>query len=229
MTEIGKIVYAKELGFNDYSKRMWSACKLCSKERWATFEGGKVKEYCQSCSQKVNNKHKTKRGNYTHIKRSKSVCKTCKVEYPATNEYFPNSKATKNGLSLGRCKKCIHKIAGKRDRATIQGRLNRLVSNNIRVSLHGLKDNNHWEDLVGYTLKDLMKHLECKFKLGMTWENYGKWHIDHIIPKSVFQFNSPDDIDFKRCWALKNLQPLWHWENESKGAKVKDGFQPSLK
>jgi hypothetical protein len=229
MIEIGTIKYAKDLGFNDYSKRMWSACKSCGRERWATYEHGNVKEYCQPCAQRIGGKQRVSRGVYNQQTKVTSLCKVCNKEYPANKEYFCKSKSTKSGLLLGRCKRCVHRLARLRNKSTAHGRINLLISNHIRQSLHGSKRHIHWETLVGYTIKDLMKHLERKFKLGMTWENYGKWHIDHIMPKSVFKYESPDDIDFKRCWSLNNLQPLWSWENESKGAKIKDGFQPSLK
>jgi hypothetical protein len=63
----------------------------------------------------------------------------------------------------------------------------------------------------------------------MSWENHGTvWHIDHIIPKSVFNYTDAEHIDFKRCWALKNLQPLWAGENMSKGDSLVKPFQPSL-
>jgi len=64
-----------------------------------------------------------------------------------------------------------------------------------------------------------MVHLESQFKPGMNWENYGKygWHIDHIRPQSWFKFESKNDPEFKICWALSNLQPLWAKENSFKG------------
>lgn len=100
----------------------------------------------------------------------------------------------------------------------------------IRQSLNGNKNGRHWESLVGYTLADLKCHLEKQFKPGMTWDNYGRngWHIDHIIPISAFNFTSPDHLDFKLCWSLSNLQPLWAFENCSKHDKLEKPFQPSL-
>jgi 5-methylcytosine-specific restriction endonuclease McrA len=63
----------------------------------------------------------------------------------------------------------------------------------------------------------------------MNWENYGSyWHIDHKIPISVFNFEKPEDYDFKRCWNLKNLQPLEKFKNMSKGNRLDKHFQPSL-
>jgi len=80
------------------------------------------------------------------------------------------------------------------------------------------KNNRKWEEIVGYTLEELMAHLESQFKDGMTWENRGSyWHIDHIKPKSWFVFETIEDPAFKECWALSNLQPLKAEENLSKG------------
>jgi hypothetical protein len=112
------------------------------------------------------------------------------------------------------------------------GRKNRLsvaFSGNMRHSLKGNKSGNHWETLVNYTVTDLRKHLEKQFNDGMTWDNYGKWHIDHITPVSAFNFDKPSDMDFKRCWALSNLRPLWAKENHQKINKIIKPFQPSIK
>jgi len=77
---------------------------------------------------------------------------------------------------------------------------------------HSLKDKKagrRWETLVDYTLKDLMKHLESLFDENMTWENYGSyWWVDHKKPRSLFKYTFSDDPEFKKCWALENLQPL---------------------
>jgi hypothetical protein len=82
--------------------------------------------------------------------------------------------------------------------------------------------------LLGYSPDELKKHLEKQFKENMSWENYGEWHIDHIIPISVFNINSSEDIDFKRCWSLNNLRPLWAIDNMKKRTKLTASFQPSL-
>lgn len=88
----------------------------------------------------------------------------------------------------------------------------RLDCNIGMLIYHSLKDKKagrRWETLVDYTLKDLIKHLESLFDQNMTWENYGSyWHVDHIKPRSLFKYTSSDDPEFKKCWALENLQPL---------------------
>jgi hypothetical protein len=229
MNEIGVIKSGKEIGYKDTVKRIWVKCPVCGKERWAIYRHGEYKQRCGGCTQKANGKQKLPRGEYSFKPRAVSVCKICKVEYPATGEYFKRNKQTKNGLSLGRCIRCTHRIAKSRSLSTMKGRLDRRMSNYIRMSLNGTKGFRSWESLVGYTLKDLIKHLERRFKIGMTWENYGKWHIDHVIPQSAFHYTTPDDIDFKRCWSLSNLQPLWANENVAKSDKILKPFQPSLK
>jgi len=97
-------------------------------------------------------------------------------------------------------------------------RLNLLLSSSIKKSLKGKKGGKHWEDLVGYSLFDLKNHLEAQFKYGMSWDNYGYygWHIDHIKPKIYFKFEDYNDPQFKECWSLNNLQPLWAEENNKK-------------
>lgn len=107
-------------------------------------------------------------------------------------------------------------------------RLRHRVSNGILKSLKRAKGGT-WETLVGYTVVELMAHLEGQFLPGMSWENYGhRWHVDHIVPVAAFNYTTPQHIDFKRCWALDNLRPLWAKENIAKGAKLYKPFQPSL-
>lgn len=74
--------------------------------------------------------------------------------------------------------------------------------------------------LLGYSIEELMQHLEVLFTDGMTWENYGEWHVDHKLPMSSFTFTSTEDEEFKKCWCLDNLQPLWGLDNLSKGCKI---------
>lgn len=73
--------------------------------------------------------------------------------------------------------------------------------------------------LLGYSIEELMVHLEKQFLEGMTWENYGEWHVDHKKPMASFKFETVDDPEFKECWKLENLQPLWWDDNLSKGPR----------
>jgi hypothetical protein len=70
--------------------------------------------------------------------------------------------------------------------------------------------------LLGIDLDNFKSYLESKFSVGMSWENYGEWHIDHIIPLS----STDNKDDLVRLCHYTNLQPLWAKDNLSKGSKI---------
>ena len=92
---------------------------------------------------------------------------------------------------------------------TIRGILNRTL-----VATNGKKSGTTF-DVLGYTKEDLVSHIERQFSKGMSWENYGEWHIDHIVPVSWHVKNGEKDP--KVINALTNLRPLWAKDNFSKG------------
>ena len=84
-----------------------------------------------------------------------------------------------------------------------------------------IKDNkNRIYSLLGYTTKDLVKHLQKMFTEDMSLEKLlsGEIHIDHIAPQAWFNLNNDEDV--RKCWALDNLQPLWASENLAKRDKM---------
>jgi hypothetical protein len=95
-------------------------------------------------------------------------------------------------------------------------RLRAATAARVWAALNGRSDGRLFSRL-GYSIEDLVEHLESKFQDGMTWENYGKWHVDHKKPCVLFDQSDP--IQFTACWALDNLQPLWAQDNIKKGAK----------
>ena len=72
--------------------------------------------------------------------------------------------------------------------------------------------------LVGCTIEYLRQHLETQFTNGMAWDNYGDWHIDHIMPCAAFDLT--DAKQQLECFNYTNLQPLWASDNMSKGARI---------
>ena len=108
------------------------------------------------------------------------------------------------------------------------------LKNRMRYRMHAAlkrgKGGKRWQDLLGYTVDDLKKHLQKKFQPGMTWELFlnGEIHIDHKIPVAAHNIKDHDSHDFKRCWALKNLQPMWASDNMAKSDNLSKHFQPSL-
>ena len=71
--------------------------------------------------------------------------------------------------------------------------------------------------LLGCSIERLREHISKQFKPGMSWENYGKWHIDHIRPCA--SFNLAGQVQQRQCFHYTNLQPLWALENILKGAQ----------
>jgi len=98
-------------------------------------------------------------------------------------------------------------------------RLHHRMSQGLRKQLRLGKAWQSTASLLGYTASELAAHLERQFTKGMSWENMGEWHIDHIVPLASFNVTSGDDPEFRRAWALTNLRPLWAAENLRKHAR----------
>ena len=97
-------------------------------------------------------------------------------------------------------------------------KLKHLMNSRIRVFLksNNITKKNKTFQIVGCTPLELKSYIEKMFKNGMTWENHGKWHIDHIIPLSS---GKTEDEIIKLCHHT-NLQPLWAIDNMKKGSKT---------
>lgn len=98
------------------------------------------------------------------------------------------------------------------------------ISSRVVKSINGTRPETKLFELLGYTKEELKQHLESQFKENMVWKDCkeqfnftGNWHIDHIRPVSSFNFTTTDCEDFKKCWALENLRPLWAEDNRLKG------------
>lgn len=93
------------------------------------------------------------------------------------------------------------------------------ISRGVWRALKGRKAGTKVEGILGYSMEDLRRHLERQFLKGMNWDNYGTWHIDHIVPVSSFTISGIDDPELRRAWDLPNLRPLWARDNLSKNDK----------
>ena len=100
-----------------------------------------------------------------------------------------------------------------------QRNLSERMSRRINACLSAGKQSESWTALVGYSVADLMHHLEAQFDKGMTWDNRGEWHIDHIRPLCSFEFQTPHCPQFREAWALTNLRPLWAIDNYRKSGR----------
>lgn len=82
----------------------------------------------------------------------------------------------------------------------------------------GLIKSQETELLIGCKISELAKHIESKFEPGMSWENYGKWHVDHIFPLSKADLTKQQDL--LMVMSYKNMQPLWAHDNIIKHNKI---------
>lgn len=202
-------------------------CTKCGEEKQLsefyvrTDRNNHAMSKCKECSKKASMAWASKNKEKAYANNKK-----CRTKYP---ERAKDSCKKWHENNRERARFLARRTAMKR-RHTEKGKLKDNVACLIYQSLkRGSKAGRHWEDLVGYTLDQLKLHLEKRFKPGMGWENYGTvWSIDHKIPVSVFNFERPEDIDFRICWSLKNLQPLECSENSRKNNKIDAPFQPSL-
>jgi 5-methylcytosine-specific restriction endonuclease McrA len=144
----------------------------------------------------------------------KLICKNCGTIFELAKYELKKQK----GFFCTR--KCDFEYRTKNRKVSdTQSKVNRNMRRAVTRYIKEKKEGRRWTALVGYTLKELCECLEKQFRKGMSWVNYGEWHIDHVIPISKFQFESFEDVGFKKAWALNNLQPLWADDNMKKGDK----------
>jgi hypothetical protein len=154
-----------------------------------------------------------------------SSCKTCKNTYKSQNRlkinetirkwYRQNNKSQREKVNK-RMKVRYHTDIGYRLLALIRCRMTALMSRKVKAA--------RTIELIGCTQEHLIKHIEMQFKEGMTWNNHGEWHIDHIIPCASFDFNDPEQQ--KKCFNWTNLQPLWAEENIKKSCHLTNPNPP---
>jgi hypothetical protein len=153
------------------------------------------KEYVSEKSKKWYSKNKDKWNNYIKEYRKNNVDKIRQIK----RDYERNRKA--------------------------RDPLYKLISNFRTAIYQVLKENRvdknqSYFDVLQYTPEELIIHLEKQFTDGMTWENYGDWHVDHKLPITSFNIQDMGDEEFMKCWSLNNLQPMWGEENIRKSNKL---------
>lgn len=121
--------------------------------------------------------------------------------YYQTNKHEINTKHNK------RLKKYYHNDINYKIKVLLRNRLNQLIHRKIDTTI----------SLLGCDLDTFKEYMESKFIEGMSWENIGKWHIDHIKPCVSFDLTDPDQQ--RQCFHYTNLQPLWAIDNLRKATK----------
>lgn len=108
-----------------------------------------------------------------------------------------------------------HKARMKTDMAY---RLKTRLRYRMWVALHGIRKADKTSKLLGCTYEEFRNHLASQFIEGMSWDNYGEWHIDHINPCASYNLLDPEEQ--KKCFHYTNMQPLWAIDNIRKSNKI---------
>ena len=170
------------------------------------------------------------------------TCTKCDQSKPASTDHFHKSKRGAMGLNPV-CKVCAnaHGVKWRTENRT-QARSNsrrgyhnnkakyweakkaRLNSDPAFRAAHNarcwiaqfLSGKHKFSHSLGCTFEEFKTHVERLFQPGMTWENYGEWHLDHTVPLSVAHLQGPEA--FERACHYSNLQPLWEADHKVKTA-----------
>lgn len=206
---------------NSTKSGLRGTCKECAAEymeRWRVAN----RERKNALNRKYAQTHKEQIAEYApgwYLQNKEAAQRTHRAWYEAHKD---------KDLAMGRAWRQSHAAehyasVAERLRQNPQLRIRNVIARQVLRAIHDQKAGRSWERLVGYSLRGLTNHLESLFEPGMTWANYGQWHMHHIRPVVSFAFASADDPQFKECWALDNLKPLWAHENCRLGGQWQAG------
>lgn len=141
-------------------------------------------------------------------------------ERARSKKYYAAHKKERYEARLKRSK--LRNETDRRRYQRIKDNLEYKLPKNIRTRLYlaikrEYKKGSAVQDL-GCSIPDFKCYMETRFQDGMSWDNYGVWHIDHIQP--LASFNLLDKEQFAKAVHYTNLQPLWGRDNLRKGDKV---------
>ena len=190
-----------------------STCKDCRLKQWAPEENEILS--CRICNEE---KHYSLFANQG--KRKPSMCKPClNVRERALRAADPESYNKKIRENYQRNKDKINATRRKnlQRRRDEDPKYRAMMALHCRLYMAVKEKTGKTMELTGCSKEELITHLESKFIEGVTWENYGDWHIDHIRPCASFNLEDPEEQ--KKCFHWTNLQPLWAADNIRKGDK----------
>ena len=103
-------------------------------------------------------------------------------------------------------------------RTNLQRRLSKNLRHRLRKAMLGETRGISAVRDLGVSIEEFKAWIESKFICGMTWFNYGEWHLDHIKPLASFDLSV--DAQVKAACNYKNIQPLWAKDNLIKGSRL---------
>jgi hypothetical protein len=180
----------------------YNYCRECkSKDDKRHYCPIKTKEY------KLQNKEKNKANWVKWRSMNREELNKRKLEYYHLNKKEINKKAfirTKARLKVDNLFRFKTRVRG-------------LVRDSFRRSFNNrFRKSKQTEDILCCTVGFFTEYISSKFSEGMSFENYGKWHLDHIIPLSTA--NNEEDVI--RLNHYTNIQPLWAKDNLRKSNKI---------
>lgn len=164
-----------------------------------------------------NNKDAVRARRKTHYENNKESTKATMKKYRESNREQIAAWHRQNQMTP-EFRKARRKYLRDRYHRDVNFKLAITLRNRLNYAIKGEKSGSAVRDL-GCTVEQLKFYLEGKFQVGMTWENHGKWHIDHELPLSFFDLSNREEY-LKAC-HYKNLQPLWAQENLRKNKYIK--------
>jgi hypothetical protein len=190
------------------------SCSICEQEFPATTEyfqkssksKNQIGSYCKSCQKQY-------RKNY-YSKCKDKENKSTKKYYQANKDKLIKANCEWYKKNRDRLRPYRNKLRRTKRQNNIKFRMTCNLRNRVNKILRGKNKSASTLKLLGCSVEYLKIHLESKFDQNMSWDNYGKWHIDHIRPCSSFDFSDPTQQ--KECFHYSNLQPLWAKDNLKK-------------
>ena len=177
--------------------------------------------YCKSCHKEYNilrrqeNKEKIQKQQKEYRSKNKEYLNKSRKQWGQKNLDKVAINAKKHREKY---REKINKRRRQKRKENINFRLRTIISNRIRMALSRGSKNSTSYDLTGCSWQYLKLYLESKFTVGMSWDNFGEWHIDHIKPCCSFNLTNIDQQ--KICFHYSNLQPLWAIDNLKKSGKI---------
>jgi hypothetical protein len=198
----------------EHNRRKYK-CKECGGA--STCIHNKQKTYCKECGGSsicIHNreKYRCKECGGSQIcihNRQKTHCKECGGSCICIHNRQKSHCKECGGGSI--CIHNKHKTICKE--CDPQGHLSHIVRNRIQSALQSDKSK-HSIEYLGCSIQHFKEHIEKQFTEGMTWDNYGEWHIDHIIP---LKYENPTIEETIERLHWENTQPLWATDNKAKG------------
>ena len=91
----------------------------------------------------------------------------------------------------------------------------RLVNRYIVKNIDSVSDEKV-EKWLGISREGFKEHMKNLFQPGMTWENHGKWHLDHVKSLSKFKESLTDEKVQNEANHYTNIAPVWAEDNYKK-------------